>query len=230
MPYRNLLRVHDSHSSEFSKSQDFLNIDVPPTPQQSPDVSQLNVSESTPRNATSGLAQQRRSSTNYLDALDVRRNSFDEPSTVHVEPKANDSHECLFSKMSLEKTKHGFQSKDCARENNANVDMGSHLQKFKSLNLKNKMKGKARSKDDTKNYSYNTNSSSSSLSLSNKNNSSDGSLPHELEENNAELPPEEQPQPQPQPQLPHFQLSRQSSFEYEDFKKHIYNRLKMFRE
>ncbi|EDO16859.1 hypothetical protein Kpol_1024p12 [Vanderwaltozyma polyspora DSM 70294] len=234
-----LLRVKKANE-RYAKSQDFLNLDEPPTPQETPNISEINLPQTSnhgngddKKRETEGgpLFHQRRRSTNYMDALNLRRSSNTSNDEDSAEKEAattvqngdvgekdlkdsdkpeNESQECILSHMNLQQTKHHFQNfqmnsaqdgyNDCR-----GIDMGDYI---KSQNTHNH------------NYTTMTPKDSKMPSASSSTTQKD-SMPCQFD--TSQLTEEEK-------QDLNRLRQRQRSFDYEDFKKHIYERLNMFKE
>lgn len=188
-------------------SDDFINLSEPPRPKDTPNISEFTTPEGTwiydGNNPGRPRPLQRRRSTNYTDALNLREmgktnkpvqttsnNSYEEnkhyytPAYSHGPSHDHDRH-------------HRDHWQDYEVQSSSTIDMGDHVQ---HQHGRHGNQGEA---------------NPSHLFKSNY-----------LEENdrNASLPLNQDSETQRKPEL----FRRRSSFEYEDFKKDIYDRLKFF--
>lgn len=206
-------------------SNDFINISDPPRPKESPSISEF----TTPNGSyiqdtdTEPRLLQRRRSTNYTDALNLRKmNQLREQSTNHNTYQENHQFASAYDyesgfltqKMNYEDIKHDIQSwQDCydyhPTYSNSTVDMGDHVQhkndsdKYTLVDVPSKpvllFKSDYLETENDRGATLPSMNTSASNGYTTKGLSSKQQM-----------------------------FRRRSSFEYEDFKKDIYDRLKFF--
>lgn len=209
-------------------SDDFINLSDPPRPKESPFMSEfITPNGSYIQDTRKSRPLQRRRSTNYTDALNLRKmnqlreqainhNSLEE--NRHWTPAYGHEHGCLTQKMDYEDIKHDIQSwqdyyDDHNINSNSTIDMGDCIQ-HKNNGTKGNLvdipsKPVQLFKSD---YLDNENDRCATLpSINSDKNNNCGYTTRGLSSKSQ-------------------MLRRRSSFEYEDFKKDIYDRLKFFEE
>ncbi|CAI4060882.1 hypothetical protein N7582_001742 [Saccharomyces uvarum] len=191
-------------SQSYARSQDFLNMDEPPSAQETPSVSTFNLPGPTAPAPTEDkpAPMLRRRSTNYMDALSSRaqarerESSFGEhhaPIPIPAPAPAPAAERRSSGPMDFQNTIHDLQYQTTNTDSDmghAGVDMGDSISHTPA--------GSSNHQPIFKSAFLDNNSDTSGSTR----------IPRD-----AALPPD---------------VRRKSSFKYEDFKKDIYNQLHMF--
>ncbi|CAL9731766.1 inhibitor of glycogen debranching 1 [Monosporozyma unispora] len=196
-------------------SDDFINLSEPPRPKDSPSISEFTTPEGTWRyDNRVPRPLHRRRSTNYIDALNLREmgksnksqmNTYEE--NKHYTPQYGHDHGYPTQKMEYQDTKHDLQHWEDYTVNSAStIDMGDHVQ-HQGDNSRRNICVPASPPQLFKSDYLDENDRNASLPCNdaNKGYTTEGVA-------------------YPKPNI----FRRRSSFEYEDFKKDIYDRLKFF--
>ncbi|CCE61310.1 hypothetical protein TPHA_0A02280 [Tetrapisispora phaffii CBS 4417] len=221
---KDFLTTNDSSLGEdYSKSTDFVNLDDPPTPLETPDLSQVNLSNlelpqtSSPVQKKRPVSRhQRRHSTNYKDALQLRRNSSnidealnDKYTQGQFEDISRNGTEGPFYGTTMcqnthpERHESGKDGSDQECLYTVHSNLSGNLKKQRNhYNTSGDMHGKPTTKVEHIQHRHGDNR---------------GERKDLSQHNDLESTPRDEPR-----------LYRKNSFEYEDFKKHMYNRLNMF--
>ncbi|CAI1972042.1 hypothetical protein SEUBUCD646_0F00780 [Saccharomyces eubayanus] len=208
MPNSHLNAPQLGTSASYARSQDFLNIDEPPSAQETPSVSTFNLpGPTTPApTAEKPTPMLRRRSTNYMDALSSRaqarerESSIGEHAPIPIPAPVSESSSGAVSAaerrgsgpMDFQNTIHNlqYQTTNDSDMSHAGVDMGDFISHTPAS----------------------SGTSDQPIFKSSFLNNGSG--------NNTRIPRDAALQPDPP--------RRKSSFKYEDFKKDIYNKLHMF--
>lgn len=199
-------------------SDDFINLSTPPRPKDSPSMSEFTTPDGSwnQQDPRRPHPLQRRASTNYTDALNIRemgkqnRNQLDHPNSYeenrHYTPAYGHDHGYPTKRMEFQDIKHDRQHwKDYVTQSSSTVDMGDHVQH--QSNRHNTQVPEVPPQLNKSDY----------LDENDRN----ASLPSNDNNNNKAYTTQGR---YSKPQL----FRRRSSFEYEDFKKDIYDRLRFF--
>lgn len=198
------------YQPQYASSVDFTNLEEPPKPLETPDLSALNLHNSSSNTASRNefIPQvPRRRSTNYVDALQSELEH--PPAAIEIRPETNRRDSS--GSMNEQFTKHELQRGSTDLGNGEyyskynNVDMGDHIHKDA---LDTTEKGRDRSEERRAGHLKKRNPFG--ISFNNY---------HDKGRSDTEEPEYVSP--------PHIGR-RRSSLVYEDFKKDIYNKLHLF--